>query len=161
MIILLNGSINSGKSTVARILAKKISNTANIEVDELREFVNFLPLEDSIKLNIENAALLAENFVKKGYNAIITYPLYKADYDYLIEEFESTNQKIFVFTLSPKLEIALTNRGKRKLTNWEIKRIKYHFDTGIPKPSFGIIIDNSNQKPEETVEKILEIIESK
>lgn len=160
MIILINGSINLGKSTVAKILAKKIPQTANIEVDQLRHFISFLPLEnETIKINIENAALLAKNFAKHGFNSIINYPLSQDSYDYLIDAFKITKQKIFTFTLAPKLEIALTNRGKRKLTNWELKRIKYHYDTGIPNPSFGVIIDNSYQKPEEAAEELLKYLE--
>lgn len=158
MIILLNGSINAGKSTIAKMLAKKIPKTANIEVDELREFIHHVPLDDSLIINIENAALLAKNFVKNNYNVVITYPLYQQDHEYLLQEFKSTNQKVFTFTLSPKLEIALTNRGRRKLSEWELKRIKYHFKTGIPHPTFGLIIDNSKQTPKETTEEILKYI---
>lgn len=35
MIIFLNGSINAGKSTVAKILAKEIKNSALLKIDAI------------------------------------------------------------------------------------------------------------------------------
>ena len=51
MIILLNGSINSGKTTVAKQLIQLLPRTAHVEVDDLREFIRFLPLAEAIPLN--------------------------------------------------------------------------------------------------------------
>ena len=59
-------------------------------------------------------------------------------------------------TLNPDLAAALTNRGTRELTGWELKRIPYHYERGINSPPFGIVIDNTRQTPEETVRQILE-----
>lgn len=39
MIIFINGSINSGKTTVAKILAREFSNIALVEIDSLREMI--------------------------------------------------------------------------------------------------------------------------
>ena len=62
---------------------------------------------------------------------------------------------IHIFTLAPKLEKVLGNRGTRELTDQEKERIKHHYDIGIPNPTFGEIIDNSNQTPQETADYIL------
>ena len=62
---------------------------------------------------------------------------------------------MYFFTLAPKLETILTNRGSRELNDLERERIKHHYDIGIHNPSFGIIIDNTNQTPEETTKDIL------
>ncbi len=156
MVIFLNGSINSGKSTVAKILLKKINNTAHIEVDRLREFIDWMPLEDAIPINLENTASLIKNFVKRNLNVIVTYPLSEKNYKYLMKHLEGI--KVFVFTFNPNLEKTITNRGTRELDNWERERIKYHYNIGINNPSFGTIIDNSNQSPEQTVNQILELI---
>ena len=68
---------------------------------------------------------------------------------------ESTvNHRIELFTLAPKLEQVLKNRGKRKINQTEKERIKHHYNIGIPNLSFGVIIDNTNQTPEETAEII-------
>jgi len=68
---------------------------------------------------------------------------------------KDVDTKIYIFTLAPKLEKALTNRGTRELDDWEKERIQHHYNIGIPNPSFGEIIDNSDQAPEETADHIL------
>lgn len=159
MIIFINGSINSGKSTVSKILADKLGNTAVLEIDDLRNFIEWMPLEMAIPINLENALALIRVFVNKGLNIIIPYPLSKNNYDYFLKNLNDINE-IKVFTLSPKLEIALTNRGSRELDDWEINRIKYHYEIGIHQPDFGVIIDNSNDTPEQTVDQILKKLQS-
>lgn len=158
MIIILNGSINSGKTTVAKILWNKIPNTAFIEVDKLREFIDWMPCKEAFPLSIENAVLVMKNFVKKGLNVILTYPLDKDDYEFVINELKDVKTKIYTFTFNPDIDIALTNRGTRELTEWEVSRIKYHYQIGINKPVFGKIIDNTNQSPTETADEILNYI---
>ena len=158
MIIIINGSINSGKTTVAKILWKKILNTAFIDVDKLREFVDWMPGERAFPLSIENAVLVMMNFVKNNLNVIFTYPLSEKNYVYIMNELKDIHIKIYTFTLNPSLNNVLTNRGTRKLTEEEINRIKHHYKVGINKPSFGKIINNTNQTPEETANEIITFI---
>ena len=161
MIIFINGSINSGKTTVAKLLADKLGNTALLEVDSLRSFIQWLPLEAAVPINLENAVALINIFVSKGLNVIMPYPLSKDNYKYLFDNLKEVNEKIKVFTLSPKLEIALTNRGTRELSDSEKDRIKHHYAIGIQNPEFGVIIDNSSETPEQTTEQILEKLKNK
>lgn len=158
MIIFINGSINAGKNTVAKILTEKIKNTALVEVDNLREFVYWMPISESILINLENAVLIIKNFYKRGFNVIVPYHLSKTNYDYLMEEFKDLKDEIIIFTLNPDIEEVLKDRGERKLSEAERERIKYHYSIGINKPSFGTIIDNAKQTPEETAESILSLI---
>lgn len=155
MIIFINGSINSGKSTIARLLKLKIPNTAHIEVDKLRALIDWIPLEESIPINLQNTASLISNFAANNINVIITYPMDKHDYGAVFNALTGKHD-IHFFTLNPKLEVALSNRGSRELTEWEIERIKYHYKAKINKPGFGVNIDNSTQTPEETLEMIME-----
>ncbi len=155
MIIFLNGSINAGKSTVARLLAKELPNTALIEIDALREMIEWMPIDQSIPLNLENAVSVITNFAKRNLNIVIPYPLSQENYDFLMENLKDLNADIRVFTLAPQLEKVLTNRGARELSDWEMERIKHHYAIGIPNPTFGEIIDNSGQTPEETAKYIL------
>ncbi len=155
MIIFLNGSINSGKTTIANILAKKNSNTALLEIDTLRQMINWMPIDKAVPINLENVVSLIRNFSNKKFNVIVPYPLSQKNHDYVMNELKDINTKIFVFTLSPKLEKALTNRGNRELDDWEVERIKYHYNIGIHNPIFGEIIDNTEQTPEETANYIL------
>jgi len=157
-IVFINGSINSGKSTVARILAKELPETALVEIDVFHEMINWMPVDKAVPINLENAISVIKNFTARGLNVIIPYPLSQKNYDYMMGEIKSLNAKISVFTLSPKLEKALTNRGTRDLNEWEKERIKHHYDIGIHAPTFGEIIDNSEQSLEETAKVILDKI---
>ena len=159
MIVFINGSINSGKSTLARLLANKLENCAVLEIDSLRDFIDWMPLEVAIPINLENAVLLIKNFDKNGLNVVIPYPLSEKNYDFIKTNLSKLESKIYYFTLAPKLEEVLKDRGKRKLDDWERERIKYHYKTGINSPSFGKIIDNTNQTPEETLKIILSEID--
>jgi cytidylate kinase len=150
MIIFINGSINSGKSTVAKILAAKLGETAVLEVDFLREMISWLPLEQAIPINLENAVAIIKVLAKRNINVVIPYPLSKDNLEYLLENLKEYEEAISIFTLSPELEVALTNRGGREISDEEKARIKYHYAIGIPNPGIGIVVDNSEQTPEQT-----------
>ena len=137
MIIFVNGSINSGKTTVAKLLQKALPNTALLEIDALREMVSWMPLEDSIPLNFSNAVSVITNFVRAGLNVVVPYPLSQSNHEYLKGSLETLGTDMYFFTLAPSLETALSNRGKRVLTENEKERIAHHYRIGIPNPSFG------------------------
>jgi shikimate kinase len=158
MIIFINGSINSGKSTISKLLSQKIDKPAVVEIDSLSEFIEWMPIEEKISINLENAVSVIGNFAKRKFNIVIPYPLSQKNYNYMMENLKDVDEKIFVFTLNPKLETILKNRGERELDDWERNRIKYHYEKGINNPSFGIVIDNTNQSPEETVNIIFDEI---
>lgn len=153
MIVFISGSINSGKSTLAKLLAEKIGKCVVLEIDKLREFIEWIPIEKAIPINFENAISLIENFDKNNLNVVIPYPLSEKNYEYVKNNLK-TKSKIYFFTLNLDLSEVLKDRGERKLDDWERKRIKYHYEIGINKPSFGEIIETTNQTPEETLELI-------
>jgi len=161
MIIFINGSINSGKTTVARILTKELADFALVEIDALHEMISWMPIDKAVPINLENAVSVIKNFTKRGLSVVVPYPLSQKNYDYIMGEINDLDTKMHVFTLAPKLEKALTNRGTRELAEWETDRIKHHYEIGIHAPNFGEVIDNSEQTPEETAKIILDKIEDK
>ena len=140
------------------MLTEKIPNSALLEIDVLRNMIAWMPLEKTLPINFDNAISLIRNFVASGLNVVIPYPLSRENYDYIVGALSEINSNIYVFTLAPKLEKSLTNRGGRELDNQEKERIKYHYEIGIHNPSFGEIIDNSEQTPEETVDRIIKLL---
>jgi hypothetical protein len=155
MIIFINGSINSGKTTIAALLKKKIPKSAHLEVDNLRALIDWVPLEESLPISLENTACIINNLTAHNINVIVSYPMNKHDYGAVFKSLKGKHD-IHFFTLNPKLEVALSNRGERELTEWETDRIKFHYKEGINKPGFGVNIDNSKDTPEQTVAKIME-----
>ena len=158
MILFINGSINSGKTTVAKMLTEKIPNTAHIEIDSLREFIHWLEIDKAVPINLENAILLIRNFVKHGYNVVVPYPLSESNYEYIIQELHDYSEQLHFFTLAPDIRKAQTSTKERKISQWEYDRIQHHYDIGIPSPSFGRIINNTSQTPKETVDEILSFL---
>jgi len=157
MIIILNGSINAGKSTIAKLLAQKLPNSVIVEPDDFDK-ESGLSLDKRFRRNLEEALVVVKTETRAGRNCIVPYPLSQHSYDFVVNELRDLNQKIFAFTLNPGLEVASGNRGARELTKWERDRVKVHHDTGIHQPKFGVIIENNHQTPEETAEEIFEIL---
>lgn len=155
MIIFINGSINAGKSTVAKILAQKLEKTALLEIDALREMIDWMPIDQAVPINLENAISVIKNFAKNDLNVVVPYPLSQKNYEYVVESLKDMDTEKHFFTLAPSLEKAVTNRGTRELDDWERDRIAHHYNIGIHNPNFGEIIDNSEQTPEETTGIIL------
>lgn len=158
MVILLNGSINAGKTTVSQQIVEMLPRTAHVEVDDLSDFVEWMPLLESTPLNLANAAAITRNFVNFGLDVVISTPLFQDGYDYLVRELTPLGVPIHCVTLNPGMAAALTNRGTRELTKWELRRIPQLYAEGVHSPSFGFVIDNAHQTPDETAHRILEMI---
>lgn len=158
MIIFINGSINAGKSTVAKLLVQDLPNTALLEIDTLREMISWMPIDQAVPINLENAISIIRNFSNRGIDVVVPYPLSEKNHDYIVSQLKDENTKILIFTLAPKLDKVLTNRGTRELDDWERSRIQHHYNIGIHNLPFGEIIDNTDQTPEETKNHILDRI---
>jgi len=154
MIIFINGSINSGKSTVGRLLAKELEYEF-VEFDDIRNTISEPDIDKALPLVFEKGIELLNQLHKSNKSIIVAYPLSLKNYNLLKSKLLITPK---VITLSPRLEVVLKDRGERKLEEAERERIKYHYKIGINNPSFGDIIDNSDISIEETVNKAREII---
>ena len=161
MIIFINGTISSGKSTVAKLIKNAIPNTAILEIDVLRNLIDWIPLNEAIPINLENVVSLIKNFINRNLNVVVPYPLSQKYYDYLIKELNGVSTEIYSFTLNPDSKELIKSKRGRNLDSWEKERIDYHTRIGLTNPSFGKIIDNTNQTPEETVDIILKSLNKK
>lgn len=155
MIIFINGSINAGKTTVAKILAKNVPKCARVEIDRLHEFIDWLEIDQAVPINLENAALIISNFVRRGYNVVVPYPLSQKDYEYMTKKLSDFAGQLYFFTLAPKMKKVQADTKVRKISPWEHERIRHHYNSGITSPTFSKIIDNTHQTPEQTADEIL------
>ena len=163
-IININGPINSGKTTVSKLLQEKLPNCLFIEVDEL------LSDKEQKKLNLSreegwaerlkrlNAVITQEKKLRRYENIIFAYPMTDKTY-YQWKLWEDENTKFISITLAPDMEICLQNRGTRELSEAEKSRIKQMYQEGYHCSEFAdLIIDNGKQKPEETAESIMDYL---
>jgi hypothetical protein len=155
VVIYLNGPINAGKTTVAKLLTELIPRSVVIEIDELPA-PSGMSLEESVKPLLSDAAMLAGEWHKRGLCPIVVWPISGQDHAEFVARVSAVGAVVRTFTLAPKLEIALSNRGTRELTEWERSRIRYHYGQGIHCPSFGMILDNSEEPARRTAERIVE-----
>jgi len=153
-VILVSGSVNAGKTTVSRLLARRIPRAAHVEVDALRAFVPWMPLEESIPLNLRNATAVARHCLEASLHVVIDYPLGAEHHARLTRDLGDLADAVHGFVLSPPLAVALRDRGRR-LDDGERERIRVLYRQGFHDPGFGIAIDNGAQTPEETVAEIL------
>ena len=154
--IVISGSINSGKTSVSKELQKIVPELAHVEVDDLGAFIDWMPLEEQIPLNLKNAGLVSKVFLEAGISVVISYPLDRDEHAILIQALAP--YRTHSFTLAPSLEIAQSVRGSRTLSSWEVARIAYHYQIGIPNSSFGHRIDNGYESAESTATRIYETI---
>ena len=155
MIVFISGSINSGKTTTGKALSKKL-NAKFIDIDDLNDRIPNFDLSKDISKGIDIAINEINNLTNEGYLVVVSYVIRKKDFDQLNKGLIDRNT-LFI-TLAPTLEIAQSKRGDRDLSEWEIKRIKYHYEIGIANPSFGNIIDNSDLSIDETVDVIAKLV---
>ena len=156
MLVFINGSINSGKTTTSKLLAKKLK-AEFINFDDLNDLIPGFDLAKDIPKTFDIGINRINQFNKEGRDVVANYVVRTEDWARLINEIETEDK--YLITLAPKLEIAQSNRGTRQLTDWEIARVKYHYGTNIASPKHGHIIDNSCMTIDETVDQILKIIE--
>ena len=157
MLVFISGSINSGKTTTAKALARKLGADF-VNVDDLNDTIPNFNLATDLDKSMDLAIKTINESLDKGKDVVANYVVRQKDFDRFASEIHTDKQ--YVITLAPRLEVAQSQRGNRVLTDWEMQRIKHHYDTGIASPKFGYIIDNSDLSLEETVQAILDKIQS-
>ena len=164
LILNINGPMNSGKSTVSKILVNLLSNATFIEVDELMTDEE----EKRLGLSIQdgwaerqkrlNKKLLDFKKLHEFETVIFAYPISENSYK-TWSSMADENTKFLNITLAPSLEECLKNRGTRELDDWERNRIKEMYEEGYQNRSYSdLIVNNDNQTPEETAEMIKDFV---
>ena len=155
MLIFISGSINSGKTATSKALAEKLGADF-INVDDLNNTIPDFNLATDLDKSMNLAISEINKHLAAGKDVVANYVVRQKDFDRLENEVNTKEQ--YVITLAPRLEVAQGKRGDRVLSEWEVQRVKHHYDTGIASPNFGYIVDNSDMTVDETVSRILEII---
>ena len=155
MVIFIDGPINSGKTTVGKLLAERLPRTVHVEIDDFRHFADCLTLDEVIPFALQDAISVSENWVNRGFNVVVSWPLSPENHRIFEEAILRTGTSFFTFTLLPRQDICLTNRGTRELTPGEIDRIKQMYRRYSDRNPVGGVIDNSEQTSGETVKEIL------
>lgn len=152
----INGSINSGKTTIAKLICNDNINTINIELDTISDFCEKIDIDKKLTYLIQDGLYIANNWINRGYFPILNWPLYGKEMEFMIEFSKQLQIIPIIVTLTPNKEIVKSTRKNRKLDDWELNRIDYMYDIcQIQNPKHGITIDNSFLTEDETYQKIL------
>ena len=156
LILNINGPINSGKTTVSKILVDLLPKAIFVEVDELMTDEEEKKLGFSIEEGwTERQRRLNEKLasLKKSceYETVIfAYPISENSYAKWSAMADEKTRFINI-TLAPSLEECLKNRGNRELDDWERNRIREMYEEGYQnRPYSDFIINNDYQTPDET-----------
>lgn len=160
-IININGPVNSGKSTISKLLAQQLPNNLFIEVDDFDAHGKEFPESIGERLN-QLYEVLDEQIMKGKLDFVIfAYPMYLPTFDE-ITKLTTNRAEFLVITLCPSLESCLTNRGNRELDDWEYKRIPEMYAEGVPMfEKSDYFIDNSGITAEETTAHIVDFLKTK
>jgi tRNA uridine 5-carbamoylmethylation protein Kti12 len=163
-IFLINGTQGAGKSTVARLLAKRFDCGVSIDADELLRLIvsGAAPIESPLSAEAERqlrlraciASQLADTFFEAGFTVVIA-EIFAGRLDHFCAEIKS--RPLLLVNLAPSLDIVRRRNEERPNKNvyepWSpiLDRAMRETMSGI-----GLWIDNSNQSPAETVDEILQ-----
>ncbi|WP_341677098.1 hypothetical protein [Niveibacterium sp. SC-1] len=153
-LVLLNGAVNAGKSTVARLLRERCQRLAHIEVDDLTDFADWMSLERKVPLGLVNACDVARNFLAEGVDVLLTYPLSDADFAFMRARLGAEIEPVGI-TLWCEPGRNRENRGTRVLSDWERERIGWMHANGVARPAFSLCIDTTRLTPEETAAAVI------
>lgn len=164
LILNVNGPINSGKSTVSKLLVQMLPHAVFIEVDDLlsdaEEQKLGLTMQDGWAERLNRLdKIISDQKTQHRYETIIfAYPMTDNLYRRWSTHVDK-NTRFIAITLAPSLEKCLTNRGTRKLTDWEMGRIKEMYSENYHKPTnANLIINNDGQTPHQTAQQIADFI---
>jgi cytidylate kinase len=148
-VVHINGSINSGKSTVGRVLAQTLADARFIDGDDHAAPEHLpLPVQWAFALTRIEEHIAAASFRY----LVVAYPLEQADFERIDAACRKRRARLVVVTLSPPLEVVLSDRGARVLTHEERERIVEMYAQGYQSRSFSdIVLDNAGMSAEETV----------
>jgi len=154
-VVCLNGSINSGKSTIGRALAQILPNAEFVEGDD-----HGIPEGTDFHEMIDRAIDRLLRFIHQSQQdfLVISYPLRHEDFVRLQEAARQREATLFVATLAPPLDVTLSNRGARLLSKDERTRIREMYAEGYADRDFSDIFITKAESPSVISRSIAEAV---
>ena len=167
MIYLITGLMASGKSTVAEILSGRFDLSVHLRGDIFRKMIisgrkemSANPSEEAVaqlELRYSLTAMTAKEYDKNGFTVVMQDNYYGEMLPKMISLLETAEVRAFV--LCPRLEVLklrVAERAKYGYENFDIENLYNDFMKTTPR--VGTLIDNSDETPEQTAERILSML---
>ncbi|WP_235913963.1 DUF2062 domain-containing protein [Teichococcus coralli] len=157
VVLHLSGPVNSGKSSIGRALAALLPGAAFIEGDE-HGLPGNLPRERRWAGALQRIA--AAIATSQAPWLVVAYPLDEAGYRCLCSACAARGARLRVVTLAPPLEVALTERGGRALSEAERRRIPDMYAEGYAERAFSEqVFDPGMRTPAENARRLAELLD--
>lgn len=161
-LISISGSVHSGKTTVARMIAAKMPNAAYVDGDLISSWVGLnypdaATIDDMLPEVHKKLIEIIRSWMRSELDIIIDYPFDDKTRQLIVDSLSDLSVIYKWYLLKPDIEKVLAGSETRpELSEWEIGRIKYHYSGDLVKTNMATVIDSTHQSPEETVKEIME-----
>lgn len=155
-IIILRGPAGAGKTTISRILQKKLNAViVNYDKELWKRNLNYVKKEKCVPE--ENFFTVNKEIIKKINDNIITgnYIVIEQNFYHktcLLDLSENIKGEVFIFTLEADVEECIERDKKRKGIGEEAVRDVHRMTSSF---KHGIKIDTKNKNPEITADEII------
>lgn len=161
-LIIINGTMGVGKSTISKALYKNLKNSVWLDGDWCWMMNPFVVNDENKKMVEDNIVYLLSNFLK---NSSLEYVVFnwviheESIFELLLNRLKDFDFELYKITLICSEEVLRNRiiedfkngRGDRNLEN-SLKRLELYRNMDTIK------IDTSNKKIDETIEEIINII---
>ena len=169
-LIIIDGPIGAGKSTVAKLLHKKLKRTALLSLDRIKWLVSdFKPVRNDLQLASDIGKAMTKEYFKNKINVIVEKAFTRKEF---VENFTKLkrNKKIniFVYQIETPLETAIRRVAKRAYPPYikvkkrpspaKIKR--NHKNYSLYKYGKATVFNSIKLNPRQIVKEILKEIKS-
>ncbi|WP_206365390.1 shikimate kinase [Siculibacillus lacustris] len=152
-VVHLCGPINAGKSTLGAALAARLADAVFIDGDD-HDAPDDAPL--AVRIAAALARIEAQIATTRACHLVVAYPLDAAEHRRLRAVAAARGARFLTVALAPPLAVALTDRGARRLSERERRRILEMYADGHAAPAFAdLVVDTAAMPPETCVERIL------
>ena len=159
-LLLIDGPMGAGKTTVAKILHTKLKRTAYLGLDRIKWYISDFkrkPKDNDISRNI--LLVMIKEYLRQGINVLLDQQMKESEIEYFKKIVKKYNADIFIYQLdAPKNLLTkrvfertkLLNKPKSSKTQIESK-YKIHFKNKFKK---AIVLDSGNLIPEQIADLI-------